>query len=144
MKLIIKIFVFSLSFLSINLSAQTTLNCIVELTSLESKYIPLFGFEGTKTLNMNVTVLQDNRIQISGLGQIDAIYPATKASDSGINFSGLLRFTNQNTRSYYGDKIISGSLNRFNGSFDIYTPADNLGFITFSGKGFCSKATRLF
>jgi hypothetical protein len=137
-------FALSLSFLSFNLSAQTTLNCSLELTSLESRHIPLFGFEGTKTLNINVTVLQDNRIQISGLGQIDAIYPATKLSDSGINFSGLLKFPNPNTRSWYGDKIISGSLNRFNGSFDIYTPADSLGFITFSGKGFCSKASKLF
>ena len=137
-------FALSLSFLSFNLGAQTTLNCSLELTSLESRHIPLFGFEGTKTLNINVTVLQDNRIQISGLGQIDAIYPVTKFSDSGVNFSGLLKFSNPNTRSWYGDKIISGSLNRFNGSFDIFTPPDNLGFITFSGKGFCSKASRLF
>jgi hypothetical protein len=144
LKSLINLFTFALFFLSANLGAQTTLNCIVELTSLESRVIPLFGFEGTKTFNVNVTVLQDNRIQISGLGQIDAVYPPTKISDSGINFSGLLKFPNPNTRSYYGDKIISGSLNRFNGSFDIYTPADNLGFITFSGKGFCSKASRLF
>jgi len=144
MRLATKIFGLLLSLLSFNLGAQTNLNCILELTSFESRYIPLFGFEGTKTFNVNVTVLQDNRIQISGLGQIDAIYPPTKVSDSGVNFSGLLRFTNPTTRSHYGDRIISGSLNRFNGSFDVYTPADSLGFITFSGKGFCSKANRLF
>ncbi len=144
MKIVSKIFALSLTFLSFNLGAQTTLNCSLELTSLESRHIPLFGFEGTKTLNVNVTVLQDNRIQISGLAQIDAIYPVTKVHDGGINFSGLLKFSNPNTRSWYGDKIISGSLNRFNGSFDIYTPADSLGFITFSGKGFCSKASKLF
>lgn len=124
--------------------AQSVLNCDVAVTSLESRYVPLLGFEGTKTITIVVTVFQDNRVQVSGMNHIDAVYPATRITSDGIEFSGLLSFADQNVKKYYGSKVISGFLNRYNGKFEIYTPKDNMGFITFSGEGRCTKANKLF
>jgi len=123
---------------------QSVLNCDVVVTSLESRHVPLLGFEGTKTITIVVTIYQDNRVQISGMNHIDAIYPAKRVTSDGIEFSGLLTPADLTVKKYYGNKVISGFLNRYNGAFDIFTPLDNMGFITFSGKGLCTKANKLF
>lgn len=136
--------IFFILFQQSNVQAQSVFNCLLKVTSLESKYVPLIGFEGTRDLNINVTVYQDNRVQVSGMGHVDAIYPPARISDTGIEFSGLLRFSDEKVRSYYVEKVISGFLNRYSGSFEIYTPKDNMGFVTFSGKGVCTKANKLF
>ena len=128
-----------------NLQAQTILNCSLNITSLETKYLPLIGFEGTKLVNVMVTVHGDNKIQVSGLLHIDAIYQPVRVTDDGIYFSGIRTFSDERVQRHYGSKVISGSLNRYTGLFSIYTPEkENRGSITFGGEGYCTKVTKLF
>lgn len=137
-------FTFFVSFGANNLQAQTVLNCILNITSLETKYLPLIGFEGNKTVGVLVTIYRDNKIQVSGLLHVDAIYQPVRVTEDGIYFSGIRTFSDERVQRHYGSKIISGSLNRYSGLFSIYTPEkENRGSITFGGEGYCTKVNRL-